>query len=299
VYTCETSGKSAKRNVIMNADKEKWDLVVKPQSSWFDLNLKELWAYRDLLMLFVKRDIVSVYKQTVLGPVWFILQPILMSLTFTVVFGNVAQLSTDGQPKFLFYLSGITCWNYFAECINNTSNTFVTNAAVFGKVYFPRLISPLSVIVSSLLKFLIQLVLFIGVYTYYYFETDSLHLNLQILWLPYLVFLMGMMGLGMGIIISSFTTKYRDLRFLIAFGVQLMMYITPVILPLSEFKGVMHKIASLNPMTPVLEAFKSGFFEAESFNTYGILYASLFSFIMISAAIVIFNKVEKDFMDTI
>lgn len=283
----------------MSNTEEHWDLIVKPQSGWFNFNFREIWRYRDLLMMFVKRDIVAVYKQTILGPIWFILQPVLMSLTFTVVFGNVANLSTDGKPKFLFYLAGITCWNYFAECINSTSNTFIANASIFGKVYFPRLISPLSIIISSILKFLIQFGLFIAVYLFYYFKDENLAPNSLLLLLPVLIITMGLMGLGMGIIISSLTTKYRDLRFLIAFGVQLMMYVTPVILPLSEFKGAMYRVASLNPMTPVIETFKAAFLGNENYQGIGLIYSVVFSIVLVIIAILIFNKVEKSFMDTV
>lgn len=278
---------------------EQWDLIVKPHGSLLDFNIKELWRYRDLLVLFVKRDIVSVYKQTILGPLWFIIQPILTSLTFTVVFGNIANLSTDGKPKFLFYLAGITCWNYFADCINNTSNTFVNNAGIFGKVYFPRLISPLSIVISSLLKFLIQFLLFIGFYIYAYSNSDLLHINYLVLLIPVLIVLMGLMGLALGIIISSFTTKYRDLRFLIAFGVQLMMYVTPVIMPLSEFKGNMQYVALLNPMTAIIETFKAAFLGAENYNLASLAYPTVFTFIVLIFSVLIFNKVEKSFMDTV
>lgn len=278
---------------------EKWDIVVKPKSSIFEINFKELWHYRDLLFMFVKRDVVSVYKQTILGPLWFIIQPVLMSLTFTIIFGNVANLSTDGQPKFLFYLAGITCWNYFAECINNTSNTFIANASIFGKVYFPRLITPLSIIISAILKFLIQFVLFFAVFIYYYITTGQLQLNMNVLLIPYLILLMGFMGLGMGILISSLTTKYRDLRFLISFGVQLMMYVTPVIIPLSEFKGIMYKVAILNPMTPIIETFKVAFFDMGNYSYNGLMYSSVFTLIVFFVSVIIFNKVEKNFMDTV
>ncbi len=281
------------------SDDEKWDLVVRPQSAWLDLNLKELWRYRDLLVLFVKRDIVSVYKQTILGPIWFVLQPILTSLTFTVVFGEMAKLSTDGSPKFLFYLAGITCWNYFADCINNTSNTFISNAAIFGKVYFPRLISPLSIVISSILKFLIQFVLFLFVYVYYWWNGGIGSPNYLVFYLPILVILMGLMGLGLGIIISSMTTKYRDLRFLISFGVQLMMYVTPAILPLSEFSGVMRKVAIINPMTPIIETFKAGFIQNTNYTSSDLIYSAVFSLVLFLLAILIFNKVEKSFMDTV
>lgn len=284
----------------MNKQKEDWSLVVKPQSSVFDINLAELWRYRDLLMLFVKRDIVSVYKQTILGPLWFFIQPILTALTFSIIFGSMAGLSTSGKPPFLFYLAGITCWNYFAECLNQTSNTFVNNAAIFGKVYFPRLISPLSVIISSLLRFLIQFSLFIAVYLYAYAQGTVDAPNMMVLILPFLVVIMGLMGLALGVLISSFTTKYRDLRFLITFGVQLMMYATPVILPLSEFKGWMFTVVQYNPMTSIVETFKAAFLGIPpTYDYFGLVYSGVFTLITLVVAIVIFNKVEKSFMDTV
>lgn len=277
-----------------------WDLIVKPSASLFDLNIGELWRYRDLLMLFVRRDIVSVYKQTILGPLWFFIQPILTALTFSIVFGSMAGLSTNGNPPFLFYLAGITCWNYFAECLNQTSNTFVNNAAIFGKVYFPRLISPLSVIISSLLRFLIQFCLFLGVYTYSYFQGLVQAPNGIVWLLPVLVLIMGLMGLALGVLISSFTTKYRDLRFLITFGVQLMMYATPVILPLSEFKGWMLNIVQLNPMTSIVETFKAAFLGVPAdYSYFGLVYSAIFTVVVLLVATVTFNKVEKSFMDTV
>jgi lipopolysaccharide transport system permease protein len=279
---------------------EKWDLIVKPKSSWFDFNLKEIWNYRDLLILFVKRDIVSTYKQTILGPLWFIIQPILTSFTFTIIFGNIANLSTDEKPKFLFYLAGTTCWNYFSDCLNNTSGTFINNASIFGKVYFPRLISPLSVVISSLLKFLIQFLLFCVVFIVLYFRGASLQPNILVLLIPYLIILMGIMGLSLGIIVSSFTTKYRDLRFLITFGIQLFMYITPIILPLSEFKGVLRKIVICNPMTSIVETFKAAFLGRPiGYDAYGLVYTTIFTAIVFCFSILLFNKVEKSFMDTV
>jgi lipopolysaccharide transport system permease protein len=287
-------------NMEQKSEKD-WDLIVRPSSSLFDLNLGELWRYRDLLVLFVRRDIVSVYKQTILGPLWFFIQPVITALTFSLVFGRMAGLSTDGMPPFLFYLAGITCWNYFAECLNSTSNTFVNNAAIFGKVYFPRLISPLSVIISSLLKFVIQFALFIVVFLAQWINNGTmLHPNALILLLPILVVLMGLMGLGLGVIISSFTTKYRDLRFLIGFAVQLMMYATPVIMPLSEFKGVLLTVVSLNPMAPIVETFKAAFLGIpQGYNIMGLAYSAGFTVVFLALAILIFNKVEKNFMDTI
>jgi len=279
---------------------EEWDLIVKPKSSWFEFNFKEIWRYRDLLFMFVKRDIVSTYKQTILGPLWFFIQPILTALTFTIIFGNIANLSTDDKPKFLFYLAGTTCWNYFADCLNSTSGTFINNAGIFGKVYFPRLISPLSVVISSVLKFLIQFLLFIGVFIVMYFNDANLQPNKLMLLIPFLVLLMGVMGLGLGIIVSSFTTKYRDLRFLISFGIQLFMYITPVILPLSQFKGIMKKVVMANPMTPIIETFKAAFLGVpKDYSVNGLFYTTIFTVVVFCLAILIFNKVEKSFMDTV
>ena len=282
------------------SNKEEWDLIVKPKSSWFEFNFKEIWRYRDLLFMFVKRDIVSTYKQTILGPLWFFIQPILTALTFTIIFGNIANLSTDDKPKFLFYLAGTTCWNYFADCLNSTSGTFINNASIFGKVYFPRLISPLSVVISSVLKFLIQFLLFIGVFIVMYFNDANLQPNKLMLLIPFLVLLMGIMGLGLGIIVSSFTTKYRDLRFLISFGIQLFMYITPVILPLSQFKGIMKKVVMANPMTPIIETFKAAFLGVpKDYVINGLFYTTAFTIVVFCLAILIFNKVEKSFMDTV
>lgn len=282
------------------SNNEEWDLIVKPKSSWFEFNFKEIWLYRDLLFMFVKRDIVSTYKQTILGPLWFFIQPILTALTFTIIFGGIANLSTDDKPKFLFYLAGTTCWNYFADCLNSTSGTFINNAGIFGKVYFPRLISPLSVVISSVLKFLIQFLLFIGVFIVMYFNDENLQPNKLMLLIPFLVLLMGIMGLGLGIIVSSFTTKYRDLRFLISFGIQLFMYITPVILPLSQFKGIMKKVVMANPMTPIIETFKAAFLGIPNeYSVNGLYYTTIFAVVVFCLAILIFNKVEKSFMDTV
>ena len=282
------------------SNNEEWDLIVKPKSSWFEFNFKEIWRYRDLLFMFVKRDIVSTYKQTILGPLWFFIQPILTALTFTIIFGNIANLSTDDKPKFLFYLAGTTCWNYFADCLNSTSGTFINNAGIFGKVYFPRLISPLSVVISSVLKFLIQFLLFVAVFIVMYFNDANLQPNKLMLLIPFLVLLMGIMGLGLGIIVSSFTTKYRDLRFLISFGIQLFMYITPVILPLSQFKGIMKKVVMANPMTPIIETFKAAFLGVpKDYSVNGLFYTTIFTVVVFCLAILIFNKVEKSFMDTV
>ena len=277
-----------------------WDLTIKPKRSLLDIDLKALWHYRDLLMLFVRRDIVAVYQQTILGPIWFFLQPILTTITFVVIFGNVAKLSTDGVPSVLFYLSGIVLWNYFADCLNKTSETFIANAAIFGKVYFPRLIIPLSIIVSNLIKMGIQFVLFLGFWLYFLFKEGSVvHVNNIALLFPFLLLLMAGYGLSFGIIISSLTTKYRDLKFLIGFGVQLLMYASPVVYPLSTVPEKYQWILLLNPMTSIIETFKYGFLGAGIYNPLWLLYNFSGMIFFLVIGVLIFNKVEKSFMDTV
>ena len=277
-----------------------WDLTIKPKRSLLDIDLKALWHYRDLLMLFVRRDIVAVYQQTILGPIWFFLQPILTTITFVVIFGNVAKLSTDGVPSVLFYLSGIVLWNYFADCLNKTSETFIANAAIFGKVYFPRLIIPLSIIVSNLIKMGIQFVLFLGFWLYFLFKEGSVvHVNNIALLFPFLLLFMAGYGLSFGIIISSLTTKYRDLKFLIGFGVQLLMYASPVVYPLSTVPEKYQWILLLNPMTSIIETFKYGFLGAGIYNPLWLLYNFLGMIFFLVIGVLVFNKVEKSFMDTV
>ena len=273
--------------------------VITPKKHLFNFNIKEIWNYKDLLVFFVKRDFISIYKQTILGPLWFFIQPILTTLIFTVVFGRVAGLPTDGIPKILFYLSGITCWNYFSECLFKTSSTFIDNQQIFGKVYFPRLITPMSIVISSLIKFGIQFLLFLSVFIFYYTTNSNIHPNIYLILIPYLILIMGILGLGLGMIISSLTTKYRDLRFLIQFGVQLWMYVTPIIYPLSSLDGKMKLIAVLNPMTSIIETFKFSFLGSGSFNWYFLAYTSLISFIILILGILIFNKTEQNFMDNV
>lgn len=276
--------------------------IIKPSSSLLELNLKEIWKYKDLLFLFVRRDFVSVYKQTVLGPLWFIIQPIFTTLVFTVVFGQLASIPTDGLPKVLFYMCGITCWNYFAECVTKTSNTFVTNSAIFGKVYFPRLILPLSIIITNLLKFGIQFLLFLGILFYYLYTGSTVSPNIYILTLPLLLFIMAALGLGLGIIISSLTTKYRDFQFLISFGIQLFMYATPIVYPLSLAKeklGPYSWIATANPMTSIIETMKFAFLGEGIFSWYNLAYSLIFSLVLLFLGVIVFNRVEKTFMDTV
>jgi lipopolysaccharide transport system permease protein len=278
---------------------EEWTLVVEPQKKWFDINLKDIWNYRDLIILFVKRDFVSVYKQTILGPLWYIIQPILTAITYAIIFGKIANISTGELPKLVFYLSGVTTWNYFAECLNKTSTTFISNASVFGKVYFPRLTVPISIVISNLITFFIQLLLFIAVLLFYYPQSNAIHPNSGILLLPLLIIIMAGIGLGMGIIISSVTTKYRDLRFLVSFGVQLLMFITPIIYPLSALSPKQKEIVLLNPLASVIEAFRYSFTGSGAIYWPYLLYSFLFMLTVLFIGVVMFNRVEKSFMDTV
>ncbi|MEI6122887.1 MAG: ABC transporter permease [Bacteroidota bacterium] len=276
-----------------------WDEIIKPKNRLFDIHLKEIWHYRDLLMLFVRRDFVSVYKQTILGPAWYLLQALLTTITFTIIFGKVAKLPTDGVPQSLFYMAGIVCWGYFSQCLTKTSNTFVNNAGIFGKVYFPRMTVPVSIVISNLVGFAIQLLMFIGFLVYYYFQGMPVHINTALLLFPVLILIMAGMGLGLGIIISSMTTKYRDLQYLIAFGVQLLMYATPVIFPLSFFTGKLRTLVLLNPMTSVVETFKYAFLGSGTFNWMYLGYSAAFTVVILFIGVLLFNRVERSFMDTV
>lgn len=279
---------------------EQWDKITKPKRHLFDLNLLEIVKSKDLLFLFVKRDFIAIYKQTILGPLWFFIQPILTTLIFTVVFGKIAGISTDGLPRILFYLSGITFWNYFSECLIKTSNTFIENQNIFGKVYFPRLILPISIVCSSLLKFGIQFLLFLVIWIYYLYHHEyTIEPNLYIVLFPLLIVLTGLLSLGIGIIITSITTKYRDFRFLIQFGIQLWMYATPIIYPLSSLSGNLQTMAMINPMTSVIETFKFSFLGEGVFSWLHVGYTALFTLITLIFGIVLFNKTEQNFMDTV
>ncbi len=277
-----------------------WSEVISPKKGLFDVKLKELWRYRDLILIFVRRDFVSTYKQTILGPIWFFIQPLFTTIIFTIVFSRIANLSTNGLPPILFYLSGITLWNYFADCFSKTSNVFVSNAGIFGKVYFPRLTSPVSIVISNLIKFGIQIALFFAIY-FYYVGKGQIEFNLgpSIIILPFLVLLMALLGLGLGIIFSSLTTKYRDLTFLLQFGIQLLMYATPVIYPLSSVGGNLKTVLLLNPLTPVIETFRTVVFNTGTVDYNGLMYCSVFAVITLFFGIIIFNQVEKSFMDTV
>jgi lipopolysaccharide transport system permease protein len=276
-----------------------WDLIIRPKRHLLDVNLKEIWDYRDLLYMFVKRDIVTVYQQTILGPIWFFVQPIMTMLTYVIVFGNIAKLSTDGVPAPLFYLSGITLWNYFSESFNKTSTTFVSNANIFGKVYFPRLIVPLSVVISNVIKFFIQFALFLILWVWYLATTDTIHPNIWLLSTAYSLLLMAGLGLGFGIIFSSLTTKYRDLTFLISFGVQLAMYATPIIYPMSTLSEKYQQVLWWNPISHIIESFKYGFLGSGEASVSGMAYATAFTVITLTLGVIIFNKTEQTFMDTV
>jgi len=276
-----------------------WDLIIRPKSGWFDLHLSDLWRYRDLTMLFVWRDFVAQYKQTILGPLWYLIQPLFSTIVFTVVFGRVAKIPTDGLPPFLFYMAGVTCWSYFAECLTRTSGTFITNAGLFGKVYFPRLTVPLSIVISNILKFGIQFLFFIGFIAYFMINGAHIRPNYWIFLMPYLLLLMAGLGLGAGIIISALTTKYRDLQQLVTFGVQLLMYATPIVYPLSVVPDKYKWLVLLNPMAPIVETFRYAFLGSGSLSVTYLLYSTITTLILLLLGVILFNQVEKTFMDTV
>jgi len=285
---------------IFDAEDANWSLVIEPQRGLLDLRLGELWRYKDLVMLFVRRDFVSVYKQTILGPLWYLIQPLLTTITFTVIFGAIASLPTDGLPQFLFYMSGTVVWSYFAACLTKTSETFVQNANLFGKVYFPRLAVPVSILISNLITFLIQFAMFVLFALYFVLRGTSIHPNwLWVALSPILIIMMAGLGLGFGIIISSLTTKYRDLRFLVQFGVQLLMYATPVIYPVSSIPEGFQWVILANPMTPIIEGFRYAFLGAGVTNLNYLLYSFGFMVVVVIIGSVIFNRVEQTFMDTV
>lgn len=284
-------------------EKQKWTEQISAKHSLFDFKLKEVWNYRDLLFLMVRRNFVANYKQTILGPLWFFLNPILTSLMFTVVFGSIAGIKTNGIPGILFYLSGLTLWNYFQDCLIGTSSVFRDNASIFGKVYFPRLIMPLSIVIGNLLKFGIQFILFIIFLLYYLVKGVHINSTIYIILLPFLLILMAGIGLGLGMIISSMTTKYRDLSYLLSFGISLLMYATPIIYPITMIYNKLpekfHWIAMINPISPIIEAFKYGFLGEGILSWGGLFYSTVFAFLSIFFGILIFNKVERSFMDTV
>jgi len=283
----------------INKDREGWSQIIRPQRGWFDLRLGELWRARELIMLFVWRDFVSVYKQTVLGPLWYLIQPVLTTITFTVIFGRIASLPTDNLPQFLFYMAGTLVWNYFAQCLTKTSETFIANAALFGKVYFPRLTVPVSILISNLITFAIQFILFLGFMLYFMAIGSPVHPNVTLLLLPVLLIIMAGLGLAGGIIVSALTTRYRDLRYLVTFGVQLFMYATPVVYPLSSVSGNFRLLILANPLTSIVEAFRYGFLGSGTFDPGNLLYSLVFMLVTLLIGVLLFNHVEATFMDTV
>ena len=283
-------------------NKQAYNWTIEAKASLFDLKLNEVWAYRDLLLLLVRRDFVSFYKQTILGPLWFFIQPLFTTIIFTYIFGNLAGISTDGLPKPLFYMAGITAWNYFADCLTKTSTVFRDNAGIFGKVYFPRLIMPLSIVVSNLVRFGVQMLLFLLMMGYYYLSDARFQITWAVGLFPIIVILMALLGLGAGMVISAMTTKYRDLAFLVGFGVQLLMYATTVIYPLSTALTKYPEYAWIieyNPMTPIIETFRYGFLGEGSFSWGSLGYATGVTLALLLTGVVVFNKVERNFVDTV
>lgn len=281
---------------------DEWLYEIKPKNSNFSLNLAEVWRYRDLLILFVKRDIVTVYKQTVLGPLWYFIQPLFTAITFTIIFNNVAGIATGKTPAFLFNLAGIIVWNYFTNCLNETSDTFKKNAAIFGKVYFPRVIMPMATVITNLIKLGIQLIIFVVFYIYYSANGMESTLSFNLIFFPFLVVIMGLMGLGLGMIISSMVTKYRDLTFLVTFGVQLLMYVSAVMYPMELIKDKMPKlgwIVEYNPLAYVVETSRYLLLNEGSVSINGLIYTVTVTIILFFAGLLIFNKTEKSFIDTV
>ena len=277
---------------------QKWTTIIRPYNKLLDLKLNELWQYRDLIIMFVKRDFKTMYKQTILGPLWIIINPILTTLMQVLVFGNIANISTDGMPQFLFYMSGNTMWLYFSGCLTKTSNTFVANSGVFGKVYFPRLVTPISIVISGLISFLVQFVILLFVVGYYTIN-KVIHPNVLVFLTPLLVLELALLGMGCGIIISALTTKYRDLAVLVTFGVQLWMYGSAIIFPVSSIPQRWGEILMLNPVVPIVEAFRYAF---TGNGTFLILYLGIsivVTLIILLGGVIIFNRVEKTFMDTV
>ncbi|RQO39108.1 ABC transporter permease [Chryseobacterium sp. KBW03] len=282
----------------MNEPQQKWTETIDADHSLFDLKLKEVWKYKDLVYMFVKRDFISSFKQTILGPIWFFINPILTTIVYLVIFGRIAKLPTDGAPPLLFYLAGVTLWNYFSSSLLTTSSTFTGNAGIFGKVYFPRLVTPLSIVISSLMRFGVQFLLFIIVWAYYYYNGE-VHPNIWILATPFLIFLIALFALGVGMIFSSLTTKYKDLAMLLGFGVSLYMYATPVIYPVSSLPGFFKKLAYYNPLAGIFECFKYAWIGVGDFSPVMLGISTIIIIFLLIIGIVVFNKVEKTFMDTV
>ncbi len=279
--------------------KEYWTTIIKPKTGWFDINLKELIQYKDLIVMFVKRDFKTLYKQTILGPLWLIISPLITTIMYTVVFGNIANISTDGMPQIVFYMLGTTVWTYFSSCLTKTSSTFTGNAAIFGKVYFPRLVTPISTVISGLINFSVQFLMFLGFMGYFMIKGSPVHPNLYILMTPFLLVQLAALALGFGIIISSLTTKYRDLAVLVTFGVQLWMYATPVVYPASQIGGKLKTLMMLNPVSPIVESFRYAFLGSGSIPWSYLGISVVTTLVVLFIGVVLFSRVEKTFMDTV
>jgi len=280
-------------------DTNKWDLYIKPKSGWFNIEIGEIFRYKDLILLFVKRDFVTFYKQTILGPLWYIIQPLFNTLVFTLIFGKVAKIPTDGLPPFLFYLSGTVVWSYFSHCLNETSNTFTTNAEVFGKVYFPRIAVPISVALTAVFQFLIQFAIFLGFLSYFWYKGSNINPTIYIITLPLIVLHMAILSIGFGMMISALTAKYRDLAFAMSFMIQLWMYLTPIVYPLSQVPEKYRLFILINPMTAVVESFRGAFLGVNSITPQELLFSIFLSILFFISGIVIFSRVERTFMDTV
>lgn len=279
--------------------KDNWLLVIKPKKGWLDIDLKGVWQYRNLYVMYIKRDFITLYKQTILGPLWFLIQPLFTTVIYMFIFGGLAGISTDGVPQPLFYMSGIMLWGYFSESFSQSSNVFVGNAGIFGKVYFPRLIVPLAGITSNLFKMGIQMAMFIAMYVFFFIKGVDLHINWSLCIFPLLIFLIAFHAMSWGLIISSMTSKYRDLRILVNFGLQLFMYVTPVVYPLSAMPEKYRPLIELNPLTPIFEAFKYSCMGCGSLNWAGLLYSMVCMIATLFLAVIVFNRVERNFMDTV
>jgi lipopolysaccharide transport system permease protein len=283
----------------MDSNNTEWTTIIKAKQGWFNLNLKEALCYRDLIFLFVKRDFVAYYQQTILGPLWYIIQPLLSTIIFTIIFGNIAKIPTDGIPQPLFYMGGLALWNYFSTCLISTSSVFTSNSGIFGKVYFPRITVPISNIISNFLIFSLQFFLFFCFYIYYYINGANIHINYWILMIPLLILQSALLGLGFGIVISSLTTKYRDLKYLVSFGIQLWMYATPIVYPISQVPEKWRSLYSLNPMSQIIEMFRYAFLNTGNIKINDYFISLTITIIILFFGLLLFNKVEKSFMDKV
>ena len=290
---------SDKKSPKIESPEEYWDFEIKPKSGWFNIHLGEIYRYRDLIFIFVKRDFVTYYKQTILGPLWYIIQPLVNSVIFTIIFGKLAKIPTDGLPQFLFYMAGTVAWGYFANCLTQTSNTFVANREIFGKVYFPRMTVPIAIVITGLFQFFIQFVLFLGFLLYYWYQGAKVEPTIMILTLPLILLQMAILGLGMGILISSLVTKYRDLTFAMTFAVQIWMYLTPIVYPLTQVPVQYRSLYVINPMVSIVETFRGAFLGVSSIEPHHILISVLITICIFIIGVILFSRIEKTFMDTV